>query len=407
MTEPRPPSDETPAPPTARPTWELFVRVIDNRGDAGVGWRLARHLALREQRVRLWIDDERALQGMADETDRSLLSRGTIEVHAWPLDTAPFDLAPETVAVVEAFGCTLPEGVLAALGACATARPGPAPVWINLEYLSAEPYVERSHRLPSPRNSGPAAGCVTWFFYPGFTDRTGGLLLQADPGVHPQAPPREPVRPGEAEPKAPLRVSRFDYGPPGAPAWLAHWAESIARESPGTRLLCLEPGALDSAQARRPPDEAPGSPSLQRMAVPWLTQSGYDSLLASCDLNIVRGEDSFVRAQWAGRPLIWQAYPQHDGAHAIKLDAWLDAYLEGCDRSLASIVREVHWLWNGLDRGLARATIGLEALDRKALGRWAEHARRWRDALGARPDLASALIAFVAGRRPSGLTTGT
>ena len=55
-----------------------------------------------------------------------------------------------------------------------------------------------------------------------------------------------------------------------------------------------------------------------------LTQHDFDHLLWACDLNFVRGEDSLVRALWAGRPLVWQLYPQSDDAHLAKLDAFMD-----------------------------------------------------------------------------------
>ncbi len=60
--------------------------------------------------------------------------------------------------------------------------------------------------------------------------------------------------------------------------------------------------------------------------LPFLAQDDYDRVLWACDWNFVRGEDSFVRAQLAGRPLVWQAYPQAGNAHAIKLQAFLDRY---------------------------------------------------------------------------------
>ena len=66
-------------------------------------------------------------------------------------------------------------------------------------------------------------------------------------------------------------------------------------------------------------------------ALPWLTQPDYDHLLWACDLNFVRGEDSFVRAQWAGRPFVWQIYPQHDGAHARQARRLLDRMLAGAE----------------------------------------------------------------------------
>ncbi len=55
-------------------------------------------------------------------------------------------------------------------------------------------------------------------------------------------------------------------------------------------------------------------------------QSDYDHLLWCCDFNLVRGEDSFLRAQWAARPFLWHIYPQADAAHLEKLTAFLELY---------------------------------------------------------------------------------
>ena len=123
--------------------WDLFCRVIDNFGDIGVCWRLAADLAARGDTVRLWVDDARALAWMAPQ------GAPRVEVHAW----AESAQAEPAEVVVEAFGCDPPEAFVARMAA----RTAP-PRWINLEYLSAEPYVERSHRLPSPQLAGPGRG---------------------------------------------------------------------------------------------------------------------------------------------------------------------------------------------------------------------------------------------------------
>jgi uncharacterized repeat protein (TIGR03837 family) len=145
---------------TMRPRrWDLFCRVVDNFGDAGVCWRLARDLAARGARVRLVIDDASPLAWMAPA------GAPGVEVLPWPGPAEPAEV------VIEAFGCDPPPDFVAAM-----ARRQPAPVWINLEYLSAEAYVERSHGLPSPQLNG----LTKWFYYPGFTPRTGGLLREPD-----------------------------------------------------------------------------------------------------------------------------------------------------------------------------------------------------------------------------------
>jgi len=273
-------------------TWDLFCRVVDNFGDVGVCWRLARDLAGRGETVRLWIDNAAALAWMAPQ------GCAGVTVGAFDSATEPGDV------VVEAFGCNPPPAFVAAM---AQRRP----VWINLEYLSAEAYVERSHGLPSPQGNG----LTKWFFYPGFTPRTGGLLRE--PGLLAQrdAFDRDAwlAALGVVRQPAERVVTLFCYDNPAIPSLL----ESLARWDDRPTLLLLTPG-FAQRQVTAPPA------GVRSVALPWLDQPGFDRLLWAGDLNFVRGEDSLVRALWAGAPIVWQIYPQHDGVHAAKLQALLD-----------------------------------------------------------------------------------
>ena len=153
--------------------WDIFCQVIDNFGDIGVCWRLATGLAAQGQQVRLWVDDASALQWMAPEGCHG------VEVHPWAQPLALEGLAACDV-LVEAFGCTVAPEFIAHCEQQVSAESlkNLQPVWINLEYLSAEPYVARCHAMPSPVMRGPGAGWTKWFFYPGFTPGTGGLLRE-------------------------------------------------------------------------------------------------------------------------------------------------------------------------------------------------------------------------------------
>ncbi len=321
-------------PPLRALKWDLFCRVVDNLGDIGVCWRLACRLASLGQRVRLWCDDSSALSGMAPQ------GAGGVTVLPW---REPHGGEMPGDVVVEAFGCDPPAGFVERM-----ARAAGSPVWINLEYLSAQAYVERSHALRSPQFAGPGRGLTKWFFYPGFTPATGGLLHEAglasartgfdaaawlaDLGIG--------ALPGSR------RVSLFCYEQPALQAWLAQWrAES-------TQLLVTPGLAARQVAAALACDGEPGSTAvregLQAHFLPWLPQPEFDRLLWSCDLNLVRGEDSLVRALWAGRPFLWQLYAQRGGAQAAKLDAFLDFYLQDADAVLAQHLRRRFTQWNGL-----------------------------------------------------------
>jgi uncharacterized repeat protein (TIGR03837 family) len=358
-----------PALPPLR--WDIFCRVIDNHGDLGVCWRLAADLAARGHHARLWLDDARALAWMAPVHPTG------VEVLAWT-EPAP-EREPGDV-VIEAFGCNPPDSFLAGMAAAAN-----APVWINLEYLSAEGYVARSHRLASPQWSGPARGLTKWFFYPGFTPDTGGLLrepsllerlaaVDADSFLASLHIARQP---GER------LVSVFCYAN-------AALAELPARLADAPTLLLTTPGLATAQLAARPMPT-----KLRVQALPWLSQPDYDQLLRACDLNFVRGEDSFVRAQWAAKPFIWQIYPQHDDVHAGKLNAFLQQNLGGAEPGLAQQVRAWMLAWNGLaGPGSPPLPASLPGLDT-----WQGHAQVWRDRLLGQRDLTSQLLDFVSEKR--------
>ncbi len=344
--------------------WDVFCRVIDNHGDLGVCWRLAADLASRGETVRLWVDDAAALAWMAPG------GAERVELRPWP--EVPVEAEPGDV-VIEAFGCELPAFFVERMAARE-----PAPVWVNLEYLSAEAYVERSHRLPSPQRSG----LVKWFIYPGFSERTGGLLRE--PGLLDERRVFDAERWREAHAVAALPgervVSLFCYANPALADLLRQLAEQPT-------LLLVTPGfAAQQVRERLGPSGRVGA--LRAIELPHLTQPDFDRLLWACDLDFVRGEDSAVRALWAGVPFVWQFYPQDDGAHHAKREAFLDLYLAGADPAWSEACRTLWRAWNGAGAWPGWPTPA-------QAGAWRLHARVWRDRLATQPDLCTQLIGFV------------
>ncbi len=346
--------------------WDVFCRVIDNHGDLGVCWRLACDLAARGRQVRLWVDDASALAWMAPA--------GAQGVEVWPWPHTALGEAPGAV-VIEAFACELPVFFVERM-----AKMEHPPVWINLEYLSAEAFVERNHGLPSPQRGG----LHKRFFYPGFTPRTGGLLretglLQRQQGFDANAWLRSQGVTREPDQQI---VSLFCYEQPTLPALLQRLAQRP------TLLFATAGHAARQVERLLGPTLRRGS--LRAQVLPGLTQIDYDHLLWASDLNLVRGEDSFVRAQWAGKPFVWQIYPQADAADAGKLQAFLDCFLQDAGAPLASGLRQVWSDWNG---GPPDGAAWPDA------GAWRLHCAGWRDALACQADLCSQLIGFAAERR--------
>jgi uncharacterized repeat protein (TIGR03837 family) len=277
--------------------------------------------------------------------------------------------------LIEAFGCDPAPGIVS-LFAKQRHGAGTDNRWINLEYLSAEPYVERLHGLPSPVFREPGAGLTKHFFYPGFTTATGGLLREPDLMARRDRFDRKAWLAQQGIPwRGERLISLFCYEPPALEDLLAQLQDA----SQPTRLL-VTAGRATAALPAGPAERG----ALSISWLPYVSQPDFDHLLWACDLNFVRGEDSLVRALWAGAPFVWQIYPQDDDAHHNKLDAlldWLDA-----PRSL----RRVHHLWNGIAPG------ALPALDESTLSVWGATALAARACLLAQDDLLTRLRRFIA-----------
>lgn len=372
--------------------WDIFCNIVDNYGDIGVAWRLARQLATEYGiDVRLWVDNLDVFRRIWPEIDPALASQRCqgVEVRVW-LDPFP-GVVPAQV-VIEAFGCRLPEPYLVAMS-----RLPVHPVWINLEYLSAEPWVRTHHGLPSPH---PRLALTKYFFFPGYEPGTGGVLVERDLAQRRDRFVSDESmgfwkRLGVTSP-APdeIRISLFAYENPALGTLLDTWARG------NEAVHCLIPEGRILPEVRQWLNEStlPSGASYRRghlklWILPFLDQEDYDRLLWVCDLNLVRGEDSCVRAQWAARPLLWQAYPQADDVHRAKLEALLDRYTEGLDPESAKALAGLWRAWNGYGRkeDIAPAWKILRA----NWNRLEAHARKSCERLTRAGSLADKLVRFV------------
>ncbi|WP_026349980.1 elongation factor P maturation arginine rhamnosyltransferase EarP [Bordetella sp. FB-8] len=382
---------------------DLFCRVVDNYGDIGVCWRLARRLAngLGWQ-VRLWADDLCAFARIQPGLDTAAARQWHtgVQIIHWRA-TPPSPLPAPGDVVIEAFACDPPAEFVDAVRVLAAgpSGQGPAahgrgagPVWINLEYLSAEDWVEGCHGIASRR----ADGLVKYFFFPGFTPATGGLLRE--PGLTAERDALQASRETQndflrrlglddaalAAHRLGARVlSLFCY--PRASADLL--AKALGGRSDWTLMLVPEGVA--------PGLDAHAGGALRIARVPFVAQPDFDRLLWCADVNFVRGEDSFVRAAWAARPLVWHIYPQDGNTHLEKLEAWLARY------PAPEAARHLARAWNGGTQAQGAAAPGLAdalqaALSEPTWSAWQAAARAWAAEQAAGPDLADKLAIFCA-----------
>ena len=368
---------------------DLFCRVIDNWGDAGVCWRLARQL-VREHaaEVRLWIDQPQVLSAWQHE----LVELTTLHIRAWN-DTVNWSEITPAKAVIEAFACEIPAGYIDNMARCPV-----KPQWVNLEYLSAESWVEGSHLLPSPQ----AGGLNKVFFFPGFTEHTGGLLRERD--LLARRDLFVAARPqywseltGFSWQTIALKISLFGYEHMPLQAWLpaliqGHAPVQLAVTYGKAREALKE--AWTSLGLPLSDDEQWSVGCLSVRFLPMLSQAQYDQLLWSADINMVRGEDSLVRALWAGKPLVWGIYKQDDGVHWEKLKAFTQMYGSLCGESVAQFNEAFTHSWN--DSQVASSELAQQWVNYTcAIPALRQHARSVAAHLALQDDLVTQLIRLL------------
>ncbi len=340
------------------PTIDIFCRVVDNYGDIGVCWRLARQLVAEHGcKVRLIVDDLAAFRFIAPDVDSTIMQQNLLGVDVVPWRIS--DSLPPAETVIEAFACDPPEPYVLAMAARAE-----KPVWINLEYLSAEAWVDGVHGLPSPH---PRLPLTKHFFCPGFTEKSGGLIRES------QLAP------------SPFRGEGRGEGDGGVESQ-GEKTDLLAFAYPHAPVHAFATALNAHVTTASPFDET--DPAWRTVSP--VPQTEFDALLAQFDVLIVRGEDSFLRAQYAAKPFLWHIYPTADNAHFVKLDAWLDHYCEGLASDAARALRQVQLAFNrGENNADAYVDFASHLQTLKA------HATRWRDHLTAQTDLATRLLNFV------------
>jgi len=368
--------------------WDILCTVVDNFGDIGVTWRLARQrVAEHAVTVRLWVDDLRAFERLCPEIDINASQQWQqgVEVRQWTADWQPTEAAD---VVIAAFACQLPSAYMEAM-----AEREKPPLWMNLDYLSAEDWVVGCHGLPSVKYKS----VQKFFFFPGFQKGTGGLLRESGLLERRQQFQQNPEAQREFlqglgidRAQGAQLISLFAYENNG----LASWLEAMAADSTPTHLLVPEGRILGDVERWLGVDGLVAGAvhvrgELTVQVLPFVRQDQYDHLLWCCDFNAVRGEDSFVRAQWAGRPLLWHIYQQDEDIHLDKLDAFLALYTKGLSEPAREAISGLWRAWNAGDN-----MTGHWQLTRKHWPELQKHAEAWCLEQALQADLAAALVQF-------------
>ncbi|MEI6859522.1 MAG: elongation factor P maturation arginine rhamnosyltransferase EarP [Shewanella sp.] len=382
-----------PFPPSYR-HWDIFCTVIDNYGDIGVTWRLAKQLALDFNiDVRLWVDDLNSFSHILPELDITLSQQKIMGVRIYHWRQYLLEKWQGGEALIEAFACTLPPWVLGPLTSL-----DQAPKWLNLEYLSAEPWIDGCHGLPSLQSNEISKH----FYFPGFTPSSGGLICE-----HNLFDERDKWQ-GDPENKARLLqelniegvnsedtlISIFSYENSALLNLCQSW-----RQAKNTIHALIPIGhSLNSLKHLVPaglnltPGDSLILDSLILHILPMTNQHSYDRLLWSCDFNIVRGEDSFIRAQWAAKPFIWHIYNQKNDTHLDKLSAFSDLYINSLDNVTGQAWSSLNLAFNQQD---GETAVKMWKVLQEHHGLMDKHVIKWPILALNDADLATRLVQFV------------
>ena len=365
--------------------WDIFCKVVDNFGDIGICWRLAKQLHHEHGLVvRLFVDHlsvaAKLLTGISDEAEQGY---DGVTIVRWDSQTL-FNHSADVV--VETFACGLPTAYLALMQVQS--------VWVNVDYLSAEAWVPEFHGRNGKHHD---TNLTRYFYFPGFNEKTGGLLREQDLIKRRDAFQNLAFRQRDFWQQInihqfaqvasdDLKISLFSYADAPISTFLQVLAKGERQVSVFMPFHQHLPHDLLGRQ-----DLAVGDciklGHLTLFILPFLSQQNYDFLLWSCDVNFVRGEDSWVRAIWAGKPFVWQPYWQEDNTHLLKLNAFLDGFYGDVDA--AKTISTLHQAWS---TNAFEPVYWLDYLTKLSEIGHCTHQRANR--LIQQDDLASSLIAF-------------
>jgi uncharacterized repeat protein (TIGR03837 family) len=365
------------------PTCDIFCCVIDNFGDAGFAWRLAKELrdAQAFDAIRLFITDLGTLAAICPDADPSKEEQRVqgITVCAW----SEADGAQVADVVLETFGCRIPEAYEERIGS----RPVP-PLWINVEYLSAESWVPDWHMLPSPH---PRFNIDKFYFYPGLREKTGGVLFSPDIlGREDHFMRYEKSefcrRYGIDESLWTLYV--FCYPGP----WVTYLAKALVKDPRPVQLLLAPGAARDDLLSL-----LAFAPGITTVNLPYFDQDDFEKPLWVSNALVVRGEDSFVRAQTAAKPFLWNIYPIRgdETTHMKKLAAFFELYAPYYGQ-YAELVKDVNTIFNtGGNQFPTFWTIWRTMVEEVESEKLQTAAAAWREHLFSLGSLSENLLAFI------------
>lgn len=281
---------------------DIFCQVIDNYGDVGVAYRLAREFkrVYPNKKLRFVINQIEELNLIRKSED--------IEIILYK-DISKIENSADLI--IESFGCEIPKEYMDK--ALKNAK-----LIINLEYFSAEKWVDDFHL----QESFLGGNLKKYFFIPGLSEKSGGILLDNE----------FLERKKKVEANKEYYLEKFGikekYDLIGSVFSYEKNFDSLIEELKklDKKVILLILSEKTQKNFIKYFDNGNNYDKIKFVKLPFFTYDKYEELLALCDFNLVRGEDSFVRALLLGKPFLWHIYPQDENTHIKKLESFLEKY---------------------------------------------------------------------------------
>ena len=288
----------------------ILCKVVDNFGDIGVVYRLAKQLKKinPENQINLIVDNLDSFNKICSGVQCGLPFQQVEDLNVYDWNASDFchsafsaDDGALMPVILECFQCGRPDWMERILFEEKLQRTVHI---IMIDYLTAEKYAEDFHCLQSLTRSAKVQKVN---FMPGFTGLTGGLVI--DEAWH-----ELPVYKTDG----PVLVFTYERNWKNLSSALVQYCRSVK----GCRILVAQGRGKESIMQGLNLVEPDGSNYIEELS--YLNQTEWDEMMKTCSALVIRGEESMSRACLSGIPFIWHAYPQSDEYQLVKVKALLE-----------------------------------------------------------------------------------
>jgi uncharacterized repeat protein (TIGR03837 family) len=287
-------------------TLDIFCDIIDNYGDIGVVYRLSKELSKKGYNVRIFSNKFSEIEKIIKNFSAKKNFQKLNNIEFINLDE-PLQVSYTANIIIESFGCNIPDEYIDKLDE-------KTKLIINLEYLTAESWVEDFHLKES---FSPKSFIKKYFYMPSFTLNSGGIILDNEylQKVNSIKKDKEYIfnsfykNLGLKYNSEIFYINIFTYN------WNFKNFLNYLIETNKKYCIFILDNRFDGKFIL--------NDKISINYLSYMPQEDFDTWLNISDFNFVRGEESFVRATLSEIPFVWNIYPQENDVHFNKLNAFM------------------------------------------------------------------------------------